>query len=122
MAQVTITINSREYSIVCDEGEEIRILQLSRMMEEKAKMLTEGGAHINENMLLAMIGLLLADELSELKKTISSPDSANNNLQNSVASQTDVSQQYENLIAKITERLENYDERINSLAKAVKML
>ena len=68
MAQVTITINSREYAIACDAGDEVRIIQLSRILDEKAKMLTAGGGHINENMLLAMIGLLLADEISELRK------------------------------------------------------
>ncbi len=68
MAQVTITINSREYAVACEDGQEVRIIQLSRMLDEKAKMLTQGGGQVNENMLLAMVGLLLADELSELKK------------------------------------------------------
>ena len=68
MAQVTITINSREYGIACEDGQEGRIFQLSRILDDKAKMLTNGANQINENMLLAMVGLLLADELTELKK------------------------------------------------------
>ena len=68
MAQVTITINSREYAVACEDGQEGRILQLARILDEKAKMLTAGGLQVNENMLLAMVGLLVADELSELKK------------------------------------------------------
>lgn len=68
MAQVTITINSREYAIACDDGQERHIMNLARMLDDKAKMLTTGGGHINENMLLAMVGLLMADELSELRK------------------------------------------------------
>lgn len=68
MAQVTITINSREYAIACDDGQERHIMNLARMLDDKAKMLTAGGGHINENMLLAMVGLLMADELSELRK------------------------------------------------------
>lgn len=68
MAQITITINSREYAIACEDGQELHIMQLSRMLDEKAKLLGEGANQISEGMLLAMVGLLLADELSELKK------------------------------------------------------
>lgn len=68
MAQVTITINAREYGIACEDGQEVRIIQLARLLDEKAKMITNGVSQVSESMLLAMIGLLLADELSELKK------------------------------------------------------
>lgn len=74
MAQVTISINSREYAIACEDGQELRILQLSRLLDEKAKLLTDGSTQINESMLLAMVGLLLADELSELKKEKNIPE------------------------------------------------
>ena len=76
MAQVIITINYREYPISCDNGQEIQIMKLGRLLDEKAKSLTSALGHINENQLLAMVGLLLADELSELKKTVSSAPSA----------------------------------------------
>ena len=72
MAQVIITINYREYPISCDNGQEIQIMKPGRLLDEKAKSLTSALGHINENQLLAMVGLLLADELSELKKTVSS--------------------------------------------------
>lgn len=68
MAQVIITINYREYAISCDNGQEIQIMKLGRLLDEKAKALTAALGHINENQLLAMVGLLIADELSELKK------------------------------------------------------
>jgi cell division protein ZapA len=68
MAQVTISINSREYAIACEDGQELRIMQLSRILDEKAKLLTDGTNQISESMLLAMVGLLLADEITELKK------------------------------------------------------
>lgn len=70
MSQVTITINSREYAVSCEDGQELNIIKLSRLLDEKAQLLTQGNQQVNENMLLAMIGLLLADELTELKKSI----------------------------------------------------
>lgn len=74
MAQVTITINAREYAVACEDGQEIRIMQLARILDEKAKLLTQGAGQVNENMLLAMVGLLLADELTELKKQSNSSE------------------------------------------------
>jgi cell division protein ZapA len=79
MAQITISINSREYTIACEDGQEGRILQLSRMLDEKAKLLGAGANQVSESMLLAMIGLLLADELSELKKGNKSTESTSVN-------------------------------------------
>ncbi|HCU58797.1 MAG TPA: hypothetical protein DIC64_02320 [Alphaproteobacteria bacterium] len=74
MAQVTIQINDREYAIACGNGEEGHIIELARVLDEKAKMLTQGVGQINENQLLAMVGLLVADELQDAKKGISAPE------------------------------------------------
>ncbi|MBP3688185.1 MAG: cell division protein ZapA [Alphaproteobacteria bacterium] len=68
MAQVIITINRREYAISCENGEEIHIMKLGRLLDDRAKSLTSALGQINENQLLAMVGLLIADELTELKK------------------------------------------------------
>ena len=70
MAQVTITINSRDYAIACGDGQEAHILKLARLLDDKAKLLTKSVGQINENMLLAMTALLLADELEDAKKGI----------------------------------------------------
>lgn len=70
MAQVTITINAREYTVACGNGEEANILKLADILNEKAKLLTAGGNQINENMLLAMIGLLVADELIDARNGV----------------------------------------------------
>ncbi len=68
MSQISITINSREYPIACEDGQEFHIMQLADMLDEKAKQLAGDTGQINESLLLAMVGLLLADEISELKK------------------------------------------------------
>lgn len=67
MGQVTIVIDKREYAITCDDGQEEHIIQLSRLLDEKARALSSRVGQINENMVLAMVGLLLADELQDLK-------------------------------------------------------
>ena len=73
MAQVTVTINSREYPIACESGQEARIMQLAGVLEEKARLLKDISGQISENMLLAMIGILVADDLLEARKNNPAP-------------------------------------------------
>lgn len=71
MAQVIITVNGREYPIACENGQEARIMQLAQILEQKAEMLKSFSGKISENMFLAMIGILVADDLFEARKNAS---------------------------------------------------
>jgi cell division protein ZapA (FtsZ GTPase activity inhibitor) len=124
MAQVVITINYREYAVSCENGEEVRIMKLARMLDEKAKMLTASLGHINESLLLAMVGLILADELSELKKNaasapqvqpaqaVSAPQSATPSVEKSTVAHFDAElastlRSFADIINKISSKLPN---------------
>ena len=113
MAQVTITINSREYAVACEDGQEVRIMQLSRLLDEKARMITGGSLQVNENMLLAMVGLLLADELTELKKGVPQAVAGGEAVDNS---------RHPGLDKELAEKLQNLTEEINSVAKKIESL
>lgn len=113
MAQVTITINSREYAVACEDGQEVRIMQLSRLLDEKARMITGGSLQVNENMLLAMVGLLLADELTELKKGVPQAVGGGEAVDNS---------RLPGLDKELAEKLQNLTEEINSVAKKIESL
>ena len=120
MAQVIITINYREYAISCDNGQEIQIMKLGRMLDEKAKSLISALGHINENQLLAMVGLLLADELSELKKASSAqptptPVPAPTPTASAI-SEADLAQ----LDAEIAQSINSLNEAIKSVATKLK--
>lgn len=118
MAQVTITINSREYAVACEDGQEVRIYQLARILDEKAKLLTQGVGQINENMLLAMVGLLLADELSELKKVGNNSSAP---APTPVASGIDP-QAILSLDTTLAEQIKTLGNQINSIAKNLESL
>ena len=111
MAQVTITINSREYAVACEDGQEVRILQLARLLDEKAKMITAG--QVNENMLLAMVGLLLADELSELRKSDMSKPPKELPVDNSRLLELD---------ASLAEKIKTLSEQIKSVASQLNLM
>lgn len=109
MAQVIITINYREYAISCENGTEGHIIRLGRLLDEKAKALTKALGHINESQLLAMVGLIIADELSELKKASAAPTA-------SPASTADIS----GLDTELAENLNSLNEVIKSVASKIK--
>lgn len=108
MAQVTITINSREYLVGAEDGQEANIFKLAAMLDEKAKMITSSLGQLNENMLLAMIGLLIADELNEAKKKNGSQSFQKDN--NSELEQQD---------KEIAQKIKNITTKINSIVKDI---
>lgn len=114
MAQVTITINSREYAVACEDGQEARIYQLAGILDEKAQALTGGSMQVNENMLLAMVGLVLADELSELKKGNKVPAPQDRQ-------DIDTAKILE-LDNAVSEKLKSLDEKLNLLANELNLL
>lgn len=117
MAQVTVTINSREYGIACGDGQEAHIIKLSRMLDEKAKQLTAGNGHINENMLLAMVGLLLADELEDAKKGVAPSSKTETQIVEKIV---EVEKPVEKIVEKIVE-VEKPVEKIVEIEKIVEV-
>lgn len=106
MAQVIITINRREYAISCENGEELRIMKLGRLLDDRAKSLISALGQINENQLLAMVGLLIADELTELKSAAPAPKTE----------VTDLTK----LDAELAESINSLNEAIKSVASKIK--
>ena len=112
MAQVTITINSREYAIACENGQEARIMQLAGILEEKAQLLKNISGRISENMLLAMIGILVADDLVEARTSQSQAATQ------PAAQPTDTAA----LDREIADRLRLVGEKIKAVAKEMETL
>lgn len=108
MAQVIITINGREYPIACENGQEARIMQLAQILEQKAEMLKSFSGKISENMFLAMIGILVADDLFEARKN--TPPILQKPVENAVSEQ------------ETAARIEALDERIKAVAKLLESL
>lgn len=106
MGQIVITIDKREYAITCDDGQEGHIMQLSRVLDGKAKQLAGSLGPVNENMMLAMVGLLLADELQDMQKGCG------------VVSQELLQKQD----AEVAQTIDSESEKIRKLIKEVKPL
>lgn len=65
MAQVSITLRGRSYQIACDDGQEAHLSRLGRYLDERATQLLQSTGPVSDSMLLVMVSLLIADELSD---------------------------------------------------------
>jgi cell division protein ZapA len=76
MGQVSINIRGRNYQIACDDGQEAHLARLGRYLDQQAEHLLSSSGNINDNLLVVMVALMVADELSEATTKLESSDAA----------------------------------------------
>ena len=74
MSQISITINGRDYSIVCDDGQEEHLTRLAGYLDKRVAELVDSVGQIGDARLLLMVGLLIADELSDAYAELAARD------------------------------------------------
>ena len=70
MAQVTIRINGFAYIVGCEDGQEAHLEQMATEIEQRIDSIKSIGGQSGEARLLMLAALLLADELSDLRKGV----------------------------------------------------
>lgn len=65
MPLVNVLINSRAYTVACDEGEEDRLREVSLLLDKRVRDLASSVGQVGDTRLLVMAGLVTCDELSE---------------------------------------------------------
>jgi cell division protein ZapA len=65
MAEVRLSVASREYIVTCNDGEEERLRTLGAMVDEQARAAGGATGNLNESRLLLFSALLLADKLHD---------------------------------------------------------
>jgi cell division protein ZapA len=65
VGQVSITIRGRQYQIACDDGQEANLARLGRYLDQKAEQAVPNTSSVSEPLLLVMVALIVADELSD---------------------------------------------------------
>ncbi len=66
MPLVNVMVNSRAYTIACDEGEEEHLKELAAHVDAKAREVLGSVGQVGDTRMLLMAALLLADEHHEL--------------------------------------------------------
>lgn len=70
MAEVTLTINGRNYGVACDDGQEDRLRDLGYYIDQRMREIAQAGAAGNESHLMILASLMLADEIFELRESL----------------------------------------------------
>ena len=67
MAQVTVQVNGKPYSVGCEDGQERHLVDLAKLFDEQVRQVSQDVGNLGETRLFLMGALLLADELSDAK-------------------------------------------------------
>src|ERR1700761_8231171 len=67
MPLVNVMVNSRAYTIACDEGEEDHLKDLAAHVDAKVRELLETVGQVGDQRLLLMAAVLITDELFEAR-------------------------------------------------------
>ena len=70
MAQVTVTIDGRQYRMACDEGQEEHLMELASRFDRYVLHLKGSFGEIGDQRLTVMAGIMIMDELNELQKRV----------------------------------------------------
>ena len=73
MAQVDITVNNQNFLIACEDGQEDRLMDLSKIVDDKVGELAAQVGQVGQTRLLVMAALVIADELVDLRETVKLP-------------------------------------------------
>lgn len=110
MAEVSIVIGGRDYSVHCRDGEEDHLRRLAGLVDAKAQDAERAVGGVNETRQMLFAALLLADELDDNRKAAPAPAPAQPVEAPRPAHQPD----FAPIIEKLAARLESLAERLES--------
>ena len=120
MAQVTVTINGRNYRMACDDGEEDRLLGLADRFNETIGQLKGGFGEIGDQRLTVMAGIMMVDQLSEAERRIKGLEGELASLRESRAATVDRFEESEStIVARVEEAAGRIEELAQSLNRSV---
>jgi len=70
VAQVTVTIDGKQYRMACDEGQEEHLIDLAGRFDRYVLHLKDSFGEIGDQRLTVMAGIMVLDELSELQRRV----------------------------------------------------
>jgi cell division protein ZapA len=75
MAQVTISVHGRPYTVGCEDGQEAHVVELADILDENVGQVAREVGNLGETRLLLMGALMLADELAETRARLAEAQS-----------------------------------------------
>jgi cell division protein ZapA len=114
MAQVSVTINGRQFRMACEDGQESHLLRLAQDFDQRIGDLRAKFGEIGDTRLTVMAALTVADELAEAGRRISRLEEEAGALQDA---RIVASKRTSNTQTAIVSALNSAAERIETLTK-----
>ena len=109
MAQVMVNINGRSFPVQCDDGEEERLADLARYVDQHVSDLAQNIGQVGDARLLLMASLVIADELADAVTRLDTAEEALDDAKSAKADDAALSQMADDLTARmeqLAQRLE----------------
>ena len=116
MAQVTVTIDGKQYRMACDEGQEEHLIDLASRFDRYVAHLKENFGEIGDLRLTVMAGIMVTDELSELQRRLKSLEDENSTLHNG---HSELAEDIEQDRKKLVDGLNEASQRIEAIAESI---
>jgi cell division protein ZapA len=117
MSQVNVVINSRQYRMACEDGQEERLLELARDLDQRILQLRDKFGEIGDTRLTVMAALTISDELSETGQQMQGLERELTELRDARTAFADRSKMTHSAIVaalnSAAERIENLTRRLN---------
>lgn len=113
MAQVSVTINGKQYRMACDDGEEERLFGLARRFDSYVSELRGSFGEIGDQRLTVMAGIMALDQLTEAERKLRGLETELSAMKETRATMIE---RQDNTEKDFAERLESAATRIETLA------
>lgn len=70
MAEITVSVNSRPFQVVCRDGEETQVSQLAEDLAARVAGIKKGNEKAGDSHLLVLAGLVLCNDVRDLKREL----------------------------------------------------
>ena len=118
MAQVTVTIDGKQYRMACDPGQEEHLIDLAGRFDRYVTHLKTSFGEIGDQRLTVMAGIMVMDELNEIQKKLASIESEVTTLRkirdDAQSRADDKDAALTGALATLAERMEGQTARLNS--------
>ena len=117
MAHVSVTINSRQYRMACEDGQETHLMGLAEDLDRRIEGLRRRFGEIGDTRLIVMAALTVADELVEIGQRLRQTEAELATLRDTRSASVEHSQVAEAAIASslhaAAERIERVTKTLN---------
>ncbi len=116
MGQVSVSVNGRNYTVACDDGQEAHVAELAQYIDSHITELAASVGQVGDARLLLMASLLVADELSEMVSRIESLEEEIEDLRQV---QSEAARKANSAEAKVADILEAAAKRIDDVSARI---